>query len=243
MPDAHPISLLLFSSASPPVWSAAWFPNGPGAGVLALDDAQAPRLLGATLEAPADGAWAVRADGVELRFEPDGDPVAAPPVEGSALEGEQRRGQVHMTGAADATGPGLAGRYALPDPPERADSIRAVGAWFDAAEMVGVVSVRPRKHRGHGQDAIAGAVDDPDGSPPVSDPRLSTTYAADGHPARMNLELWTGDETQLARRVAGETTGRRVAASAAGWQLDAQLLECHSRGREGSGVYLLARPV
>ncbi len=240
MPDGHPLHLVLFTSSSSPAWSAAWFPGGPGAGLLALDDGQTPRLLPATLEAPVGGAWVVRAGDVELRFDADGDPVAAPAVEGSELQGEQLR--MRLAGTEGATGAGVAGRYALPEAPERTDSVRAVGAWFAEAETVGVLSVRPRKHRGHGQDAVVGAVDDPEGWPPVTDPRLSTTYAADGRPARMNLELWTDDEAQLARRVAGEALGPRVAASAAGWQLDAQRLECHSRGREGSGVYLLARP-
>jgi hypothetical protein len=133
---------------------------------------------------------------------------------------------------------GRAGTEAL----DGLDSVREVSAWFEPAEAVALLALRPRRTKGHDQDAITAAVIDPEGWPPVTDPRLSTTYTAAGDPAHVGLELWSDDPESFPRRLAGESTGSRAAASAGGWSVSAERLLCHSRGNEGMGVYLIARP-
>jgi hypothetical protein len=58
----------------------------------------------------------------------------------------------------------------------------------------------------------------------------------------MSLELWLGGEQEsYPRRAAGESVGLGVSSFPPGLEIHAELLRCHSRGREGTGVYLLAR--
>ena len=123
------------------------------------------------------------------------------------------------------------------------ESLREVCAWFEPDEGVAVLALRPRKAAGHSTDAITAALLDPEGSIAVAEPRLSTTYAAGEFPSRMGLELWIGeqDSEQYPRRFAGEAAGPRIAAQHDGCAISAALLRCHSRGRDGAGVYLLAR--
>ena len=76
---------------------------------------------------------------------------------------------------------------------------------------------------------------------PVTEPRLSSTYTADGVPARVGLELWLGEEEgeQYPRRAAGEAIGR--AAVSDDPPLRSELVRWRMRGREGLGVYDLLR--
>jgi hypothetical protein len=107
-----------------------------------------------------------------------------------------------------------------------------------------VTAFRPRKAKAHDGDLLAAAVIAPDGSPPVEDPRLSTTYAGDGWPARAGLELWLAGEEpdqQYPRRASGEALGVRARGLAGDLELQAEPFRWHSRGREGAGMYLLAR--
>jgi len=115
-----------------------------------------------------------------------------------------------------------------------------------------LLTLRPRKSRGHEADLVAAAVLEPESAPRVTDPRLSTTYDAAGLPARVGLELWfeTDDtdeepeeetERQFPRRAAGEAVGPGIDWEVAGFKLHAALLRWHSRGSDGTGVYLLGQ--
>jgi hypothetical protein len=83
----------------------------------------------------------------------------------------------------------------------------------------------------------------------VSDPRISTTYGADGEPTRAGIELWIGvpasgdgeeqTEHQYPRRLAGEALGARIDWVVDGLSLHAALFRWHSHHRDGPGVYLL----
>lgn len=124
------------------------------------------------------------------------------------------------------------------------ESVRAVSAWFDPDEAYALTAFRPRKAKAHDGDATAAAVIAGDGSASVEDPRLSTTYAADGWPARAGLELWlSGPEPdqQYPRRASGEAIGARAQTLAGDLEVRAEPFRWHSRGREGAGMYLLAR--
>jgi hypothetical protein len=183
----------------------------------------------------------------------DGEPVAGAggdgePVAGAGGDGFEQlctvRGRITVGGAEhelDCTGVrGSSAEAQL----AAVESFRDVRAWFDRDEGVALVALRPRKSPAHAGDTISATVLDlEDGPVGVADPRLSTTYGASDVPARTGLELWIGEDEadQYPRRFAGEAPGPRVSATWEGFELSATLLRCHSRGRLGTGVYLLAR--
>jgi hypothetical protein len=147
----------------------------------------------------------------------------------------------------------------------RFDSVRGISAWFGPDLGLAVLSARPLGADGHGDDLITASLFEQGHALSIEDPRLSTTYKPDGIPARASVELWLepdeadradgGDEPDEAdradggdeppeprpRRAAGEAVG--PVASRAGQQLDvhAALFRWHAQGREGDGVYVLAR--
>lgn len=229
-------------------WGAVWLPGSGPDGMLALGDgAGAAEALAAEISADGDGAeWTVHSAAGTLSVRPTHDPEPLPEHDGGLWGFEQLAavsGQVTVGGAPiELRSAGRRGERRAAEPPERLDSLREVTAWFDGEEAVALASLRPRKHRGQEQDRTAAVVIDPEGWPPITDSRLSTTYAASGRPARMGLELWTDEEEQIPRRLAGEALGSGAIATAAGWQLVLEPLRCHSRGRDGLGLYLLARP-
>ncbi len=123
------------------------------------------------------------------------------------------------------------------------DSIRHILAWFAPDDGVALCSRRPRGAKGHDRDAVAATVFEPEGPVAVADPRLSTTYAGSGRPARVGLELWlTEEENQFPRRVSGEAVGVDADGQAGDLVVGLQAFRCHSRGRDGAGAYLLVRP-
>ena len=124
------------------------------------------------------------------------------------------------------------------------ESVRAVSTWFEPDEGFALMAFRGRRAKHHDSDVITAAVLGPETSAPVEDPRLSTTYDAGGWPVRAGLELWLtaeNEEEQYPRRAAGEATGARMQTAAGELDLRAEPFRWHSRGREGAGMYLLAR--
>jgi hypothetical protein len=127
--------------------------------------------------------------------------------------------------------------------PRSLDSVRQVLAWFGPDDAVALCSRRPRGAKGHDRDAVVATVLEPEGPVAVADPRLSTTYAGSGRPARVGLELWlTEEENQFPRRVSGEALGADADGQAGDLVVGLQAFRCHSRGRDGAGAYLLVRP-
>ncbi len=129
------------------------------------------------------------------------------------------------------------------------ESIRSASVWFEPAEGFALTAFRPRKAKAHQDDVLAAAVIAADGSTQVEDPRLSTTYAADGWPTRAGLELWLAaageadseeEQQQYTRRASGEALAARAQAAAGELELRAQPFRWHSRGKVGAGMYLLA---
>lgn len=246
MAASSPPTLLTFAFAAPgeELWGTGWFPQTGAPGALVLVDGRDTAGLVAEL-ADDDGTWQVRAPGLEIAIADSGDPV--PLMAGSETSGFTQLATV--TGAATVAGRALEvqadGRrsaHTSPDDLVRYDSVREVSGWFEGAEAVSLIALRPRRAKGHEQDIVAAAVIEAETPPAITDPRLSTTYDATGRPARVNLELWTDDPEQFPRRMAGEATEHEAQATGAGWELTAELLRCHSRGQDGRGVYLLARP-
>lgn len=196
--------------------------------------------------------WRLSGPGIELTVSPAGEPATGP----GAHDFDQLcrvQGRFVLGGAEHAVDSGgRRGSRAGLDLSEL-ESIRDVSAWFDPGEGLALTALRPRGAEGHDRDQVSAAVFEPTGAVSVADPRLSTTYTADGLPVRVSLELWLDqdpDVEQYPRRAAGEALAAR-AASADGEprsatdsepNVQAQPLRCHSRGHEGAGVYLLVRP-
>ncbi|HEY2318129.1 MAG TPA: hypothetical protein VGH67_07510 [Solirubrobacteraceae bacterium] len=120
-------------------------------------------------------------------------------------------------------------------------SARMVSGWFGQDEAFMLLALRAADAVGQETDLVAATLFDPDGWIAVDDPRLSTTYAASGVPSSTNLELWIGEgDNEFPRRVAGEASGDGAAFQAQDTELRVTPMRCHSRGREGTGVYVLA---
>jgi hypothetical protein len=241
---AGELRTLAFGSLEGSPWGAAWSASAAPVVALVGVPALSPVVVtGAGLDgAGSDGQWCLRGEGVDLAVTPQSEPVRFTEsddfeqlcrVSGRAmLDGEER--EVSCLGRrAERT------VFDLRD----FDSVRDVAAWFEPDDGIGLVALRPRRGRGHERDSITAAVLDSAGAAVVADPRLSTTYDDRGAPLRAGLELWMdGDEaTQYPRRAAGESLGAGADAELDGLVLRAELLRWHSRGREGAGVYLLAR--
>lgn len=126
---------------------------------------------------------------------------------------------------------------------ERLSLTRTLTAWIGEDCGLSLVAARPAKARAHADELVDAMLWEggPDASATVVDePRLSTTYDAEGRMRRAGLELYVTPEAEVARRAHGEvlcgTTvdlGRlRLDASFFGWEMD---------GREGVGRYDIVR--
>ena len=123
---------------------------------------------------------------------------------------------VRVTGSATVRGQRIAvhalgqrGRsWGTPDW-ERMALARTVGAWLGDDLAVSLSAIRPAGARDHEHERVAATIleRDPDSdaprATPVADPRLSTTYDAEGHQRAAGLELFV-DEDAMPRRAAGE---------------------------------------
>ncbi|HEY2438720.1 MAG TPA: hypothetical protein VGI07_00745 [Solirubrobacteraceae bacterium] len=196
----------------------------------------------------AEGAtWRLAADGVELVVEPATEEREPFPHEesGARVSGVQElcrvSGVVSLSGAEHRVDcPGI--RSALEGiDPASLDSLRAVAGWFAPDEAFTLLALRGPRSPGQEADLVAATLFDPEGWVPVADPRLSTTYDGAGVPTRVNLELWVSEgENEFPRRAAGEAAAPSRTVTAPGLEMRAIPLRCHSRGREGGGVYVLA---
>jgi hypothetical protein len=243
---------LAFGDLDTTVWGAGWFSDHAGAALAALGGgAQATTRSGLRLSAGADGdEWHLDGDGAALVISPAGDAVPARSVDGE-IEGFDQLcrivGRFELEGSEHPVDClGLRTWWSALVDLERFESIRAVAAWFEPEDALALTAFRARKAKGHSGDVAAGAVITPEGSPAVEDPRLSTTYEADGWPVRAGVELWLttpeDSEQQFPRRASGEATGPRVQGVVdGGFELRAEPFRWHSRGRDGAGMYILAR--
>lgn len=239
------LRVLTFGRVDGSLWGAA---VGAGAAGLVIGDGGAT----AAVELAPDGwqvddqTWRLAGGGCDLRVqslapEPASADASARPEVTGRQELCRVRGVVTHDGAErqiDCVG----ARTELDgvDPGALA-SLRAVGGWFADDEAIALLALRRARTPGQESDLIAATLFDPDGWVPVSDPRLSTTYTGDGVPTRVNLELWVGDgEHEFPRRAAGEAAAAAAGLRRPGLDVRAVPLRCHSHGREGAGVYLLA---
>jgi hypothetical protein len=233
-----------FGDVAAGTWGVAWTPGGDGAISLGGAVDSLPGLVTPEL---IDG------EGTALLLTPAG-PAGRVDVPDGALSSLDQlctvSGTLRLGGSAQeiqAMGwrTTLTGKLEL----ERIDSFRQTSAWFEPTQGFSLVALRPRKSRGQDADVAAAVLLEPEATHPVDDPRLSTSYNAAGFPVRAGLELWleeeSGDQVESSghylRRAAGEAVDAGVDWEVAGFKLHAALLRWHSRGVDGTGIYLIGR--
>jgi hypothetical protein len=229
------------------VWGASWSSDSTGAALTALGAGTDANVV-SDARLPDSGAadeWRVEHDGVALLASPVGELVDVQAAQDGLAGWEQLCRVSGRFGANEVDCLGVRSAWSDDLELSRFESIRAVSVWFDPDEAFALTAFRPRKAKAHDGDLLAAAVIAPERSAAVEDPRLSTTYAADGWPLRAGLELWLASETdseqQYPRRASGEAAGPRAEALAGELELQAEPFQWHSRGRVGAGMYLLAR--
>lgn len=265
---------IAFGDLQTGLWGTAWVPDPREPGLLGLGRGQDTTTLPATLESGLAGGleggldgglgealegaeareeWRLVGDHAELIVSPAGEAVGSG-EQGTTAGFDQIcriSGRVVLAGTEQQLDcQGHRGAHAAVLDPSRLDSLREVSAWFEPAEGFSLLALRERGSEGNEGDLVTAAVHGHEASAQVADPRLSTTYARDGRPLRVGLELWVGDgdtaeeavaQEQYPRRAAGQAVGSEIRTSAGALELQAELLTWHSESREGAGVYLLAR--
>jgi hypothetical protein len=238
---------LAFGDLDGAAWGVAWFPAPSQPGFVALGSMEDAATVEAKLEPDDDGdGWRLHGYGVELNVSAAGEGAgdlrgefdAVCRVHGG-ITVEAVEHDVECLGRlAVHAGAGDLGKF---------DSVRDVSAWFDPTHGLSVVALRPRKARGQDADVVRAVALEPEGPLAIEDPRLSTTYASDGRPLRVGLELWVaaddGDEeqAQYPRRASGETVGAAARGRLGSFDVLAQFVRWDSRYGDGAGAYLLAR--
>jgi hypothetical protein len=234
-----------FGDAATGVWGAVWTLDAPAGALVALGD----RSVGTAVSAALDGAgpaagWALHGETLELVLSAASEAAEA----SNGVSGFDQlcrvSGRIELAGVErELSCLGYRAARDLGGPIDQCDSLRAVAAWFEPDEAIGLLAVRPRRAKGHESDALSAAVIEPDSASVVDDPRLSTTYADDGRPLRVALELWLADEQgeHRLRRAAGEAAGPHATGELGEMRARVDVFDWHSRGRDGLGVYLLAQ--
>jgi hypothetical protein len=235
---------LAFGSLDNGLWGAAWLPGGDQPGLLAVGTGDVIDTLEVSLEGyDAGDHWRITGAQAELALAPSAE-ASDRPVDGRAggfdqlcqltgrLTLQDREHRVSCLGWRSAAGD----QTAFGD----LDSFRQVAAWFAPDDGLAVLALRPRSARGQDADLVSATVLDPQGGAPVTEPRLSTTYAGNGLPRRAGLELWIGEEgEEYPRRAAGEALAAAAAWSIGQFDLKALPFRWHSRGHDGAGIYVL----
>ncbi len=158
----------------------------------------------------------------------------------------------HVTGAATVGGRRIAvdghgqrGRsWGSPDW-DRIAEARSVAAWLGDDLAVSLTAIRPAGAKHHEDEEVAATVldRDPERDEPratdVLDPRLSTTYDADGRQVAAGLELYVNGDG-LPRRAAGEVIcGTTI--DLGRLRLDTAFLRWRMEGHSGVGRYDVLR--
>jgi hypothetical protein len=233
-----------FGDPSARVWGAAWALAGGLPAFAVLGTPSDARAVSAQLEGedPA-GEWLLRTEDLDLVLTGASEP--APAAAESDVGGFDQLARV--TGRSGVRRElaclGLRRAHGVAPSLERFDSLRDVAAWFEPGEGLAVLALRPRRAKGHGADVVSATLLEDGSATSVEDPRLSTTYSGDGRPRKAGLELWTHDEKgeERLRRAAGEALGPHAEGALGDLRAAAELFTWRVRGREGIGVYLLAR--
>lgn len=245
--------VLAFGSFDPAMWGVAWIPGDRGTTPLAVGTGTSAAVVSGELDATG-AEWRFEGADVSLTIAPAGPSRTGHASEGRLTSDDSlcvvsgrlvRDGETH-----DLSCPGWRSTIQADLATDQLDSFRQVVGWIGSDDGVALLSLRPRKARGHEGDVVLATVLEARPVAAVVDPRLSTTYTAAGTPQRTSLELWfeeaspedeDGDASPYPRRAAGEAIGAHIDWDVSGFSLHAELLRWHTRGEEGAGVYLLGR--
>jgi hypothetical protein len=228
--------LAVFGDLDGDLWGVVVGGEQPRAAVARLTDAGV-ELRPAELDLDDDDVWELVGAGCELRVE-RADATTATEGGEPLLESCRVSGSVTLDDARREFDIGGVRSAALET--DGRDSLRLFAAWFPAGHEIAAIAARPKGAKGQDRDSLD-VIARGEEHALVTDPRLSTTYDEAGNPLRVGLELWLGDDADgdlSPRRVAGASTGSRVAAAG----LSAFAFDCVSRGEPGAGIYLLLRP-
>ncbi|MDQ6836538.1 MAG: hypothetical protein M3016_10170 [Actinomycetota bacterium] len=234
-----PLRLVCFGDADGQVWGSAIDAGEPA--IVICTPAGSACAAGARVQIrdQADG-WEVSGAGIELVVTPTA-PTGEPAIERGGAELCQVRGTV----TADGTGREVSCAGMRSSDPQadlgRLGSLRALSGWFDDEHALALCALRPSGATDHEHDMLTATVFDPGERIAVVEPRLSTTFGPGEQPVRASLELWIGDEEeQYPRRAAAEAVAPPASIQSERVRLSVTPLRCHSGGRDGAGVYLIA---
>ena len=118
---------------------------------------------------------------------------------------------------------------------------RTVTAWLDDETGVVLSALRSTSAKHHADEDVAAHVVLAGSPVSVADPRLSTTYDADGRQVHAGLELWVGaGEDEYPHRAAGDVLcGTTV--DLGQLRLDCAFFDWRMEGRTGVGGYVVVR--
>ena len=198
-------------------------------------------------------AWTVTFEipdgGFDLRFEACSAPAELDPEDAVArIGGMQGYDQLcRVTGTASHGGRThqlrcLGQRGQLWGKPDwsRIELARTVSAWLGEDRALTLTAVRPAKSKGHLDEALSAHVFDSGEALAVQEPRLSTTYDGERRQRRAGMELWMDEESDHARRVAGEVLCGTTL-DLGEQRLDSAFFAWRMEGREGIGRYDVLR--
>ncbi len=210
--------------------------------------------LSTTVEEPLT-AWTLSFargdDGFDLRFEAVSAPAVLPAdselARTSGMEGYEQvcsvSGSIRVGGRSrDVRCLGQRGHiWGAPDW-KRIELARTLSAWLGADRAVLIGAARPAKSRGHGDEARAGWVVDAGEPVAIAEARISTTYDGELRQQRAGLELWMDEESDFARRAAGQVLCGTTL-DLGDLRLDTSFFRWRMEGREGVGRYdVMRRP-
>lgn len=247
------LKTLSFGDGETGTWGVVWELDGHRFALFGAPPTPEAAEADVTIdESASDVSWWVAGPSIELEVAPEGEPAE---VEDGFDQLVRVRGSWSKDDAEHVVD--CFGRRGTRDSidPARFEAVRDVSAWFEPDLVMAVVAARPRGSASHGDDVLSASVLEEGHSSRVTDPRLSTTYSGSEAPIRASFELWLerppdqdappGDDDDSARtfprRAAGEALGARGGASDGFLEAQAELFRWHARGRDGTGVYVLAR--
>jgi hypothetical protein len=249
-PRPSALRTLAFGDLERGIWGASWVPVADCPALTALGGDSGARFgsgLRLSTEGPG-GEWRLEGEGTALTVVAVGEAIDVAATD-ERVEGFDQlcrvTGRFELGGTeveVDCLGlrASRSGGFDL----GKLESVRVVSTWFEPDEGLALMAFRARKAKAHDGDVVTAAVLGPEASGAVEDPRLSTTYDAGGWPVRAGLELWVGGEDedeQYPRRASGEATGARAETADGELELRVEPFRWHSRGRDGAGMYILAR--
>jgi hypothetical protein len=232
------------------VWGAAFsaHPDLPSVAMLA---AQPTAIVPVEVVADSsrEGEWRIAGEGLELTIAVEGGRSDDPSPDFDQLV--TVRGRLRGDQAREVDCRGCRSERADAVEPGRFQLVRDACAWFGPGDGFAFVAVRPRRASGHGDERVSATVFSAGHALPVAEPRLSTAYTEEGQPLRATLELWLQDDgdsaepgqeaVQYPRRAAGIASGPAAAHEFANLALGVQPFRWRAEGRDGAGIYLLAR--